>query len=78
MPSFNYSKLNISSRFPYNNNIYNIINYNNNNFFSNDMINKERPERSSIIGIGDCIVDIITEINSQTKDIYHLEDNKKK
>ena len=49
-----------------------------NNIFNNGMSNKERPELMSIIGIGDCMVDIITEINSQIINTYHLENDQTK
>jgi adenosine kinase len=42
------------------------------------MNNKERPEILSIIGIGDCMVDIITEINSEIINLYHLENDQTK
>ena len=73
-PSFGYSNyLNTGCFFRNNyNNIYN------SNFFNNDMKNKERSEFNSIIGIGDCIVDIITEINEQIINSYHLENDKTK
>ena len=73
-PSFGNSNfMNSSGLFRYNNSmIYN------NNFFNNDGKNKERPELLSIIGVGDCMVDIITEINSEIINSYHLEDNQTK
>ena len=49
----------------------NIIN--NNNYFFNDNNYKERPERFSIIGVGDCMIDIITEINSNIIQNYQLD-----
>ena len=73
--SFGYSNFMNSSGFFQNshNNIFN-----NNNFFNNGMNNKERPELKSIIGIGDCMVDIITEIDSQIINAYHLENDQTK
>lgn len=69
--------LETSNGFSYNDNKYYKIK-NNNNFFRNDLDKKERPERTSIIGIGDCIVDILTEINNEIIDKYHLESDKTK
>jgi sugar/nucleoside kinase (ribokinase family) len=50
----------------------NIINTNNNYFFKDNNY-KERPERFSIIGIGDCMVDINTEINAKIIQDYQLD-----
>ena len=76
MTPYGYSNILNQSGFPYNvnNNIYT----NNNHFFNNEIYYKERPELPSIIGIGDCIVDIITDINSQIINLYHLENNETK
>ena len=73
--SLNFSNLNTSDGFSNNNNNYNSIK-NSNNLVNNDMKTKERPEISSIIGIGDCLVDIIAEIDPQIIDIYHLKFDK--
>ena len=65
--NYNYNSM-FSNIFPYNNN-YNYININ------KDIINikeKERPEILSIIGIGDCIIDIISEINISIINKYQL------
>lgn len=73
-PSLN---LNISPGFS-----YSMINYNNSesnySIFNNTTIQKEREELTSIIGIGDCIVDIIAEIDPQIKDAYELQNDKTK
>lgn len=64
----------------YNFNFSNIFNQNikyQNNFYFNDD-NKVRPEIYSIIGLGDCIVDIITEINEHIIEQYKLEKDKTK
>ena len=69
--NYNYNSM-FSNIFPYNNN-YNYININ------KDIINikeKERPEILSIIGIGDCIIDIISEINMSIINKYQLINNK--
>ena len=70
--SLNFSNLNTSDGFSNNNNNYNSIK-NSNNLVNNDMKTKERPEISSIIGIGDCLVDIIAEIDPQIIDIYLVD-----
>ena len=64
----------------YNFSFSNIFNQNlkyQSNFYFNDD-NKIRPEINSIIGIGDCIVDIITEINENIIAQYKLEKDKTK
>ena len=69
--NYNYNSM-FSNIFPYNNN-YNYININ------KDIINikeKERPEILSIIGIGDCIIDIISEKNMSIINKYQLINNK--
>ena len=76
MNQYGYSNILNPPGFPYN--IINNIHINNNHFFNNEISYKERPELSSIIGIGDCIVDIITEINSQIIHLYHLENKETK
>ena len=71
-----YSNIMNQTGFPHNINSNIFIN---NNYFLNNEINyKERPELLSIIGIGDCIVDIITEINSQIINLYHLQNDQTK
>ena len=76
MTPYGYSNILNQSGFPYN--VNNNIHTNNNHFFNNEIYYKERPELPSIIGIGDCIVDIITDINSQIINLYHLENNETK
>ena len=64
----------------YNFSFSNIFNQNlkyQSNFYFNDD-NKIRPEINSIIGIGDCIVDIITEINENIIAQYKFEKGKTK
>ena len=66
-----YSNIMNQTGFPHN--INSNIFINNNYFLNNEISYKERPELLSIIGIGDCLVDIITEINAQIINLYHLQ-----
>ena len=52
------------------------LNYSKNFYFNNEI--KERPELNSILGIGDCIVDIIAEIDKKIIEQYHLKNKKTK
>ena len=52
------------------------LNYSKNFYFNNEI--KERPELNSILGIGDCIVDIIAEIDKKIIEQYHLKNTKTK